>query len=66
MKTMLLLSIVQLKTLDGSFHANCIPKGLLELNNMITQMNNGRERAKLRCLVNELRFEMKTTPWDIH
>lgn len=59
MKTTLLLSIIRFKTLEGFFHAKCIPKGLPELNNMVTQMNDGRDRVKLRCLVNELRFERK-------
>lgn len=59
MKTTLLLSIIWFKNLEGSFHAKCIPKGLPELSNMIRQMNDGRGRAKLRCSVNELRFERK-------
>jgi len=38
---------------------SCIPKGLPESNNMITQMKDGRDRARLRFLVNELRSDRK-------
>lgn len=42
----LLQSTIGFKNSEGSFHANCIPKGLPELNNMIPHMDDGKMKLR--------------------